>query len=71
MTQPLVAIHVRFSPDGGVTEISERPSSLSPQQWFNLLSNHAAKNYQFLSGGRGIFKVARAEVDSLQKGSVN
>ncbi len=71
MTDTPVAIHVRFSPDGTVTEISERPSSLSPQQWFNLLSHQAANDYQFLSGGRGIFKVVRAQVDNLQKGTVN
>jgi hypothetical protein len=71
MTDTPVAIHVRFAPDGTVTEISERPSSLSPQQWFNLLSHQAADNYRFLSGGRGIFKVARAQVDDLRQQTVN
>lgn len=57
-------IHVRFSPDGSVTEIGERPASTSAQAWFNFLSQKAGTSYQPLSGGRGIFRVTRDQVDA-------
>jgi hypothetical protein len=61
-----VMIHVRFSPDGTVVEISERPAGKSPQDWFNHLSDKAGTSYQSLSGGRGVFRLARAEVDACK-----
>jgi hypothetical protein len=66
-----VMIHVRFSPDGTVVEISERPASAKPQAWFDLLSNKAAMSYQPLSGGRGVFRVAREEVDAWKTALAN
>jgi hypothetical protein len=63
-------IHVRFSPDGSVTEIGERPAALNAQAWFNRLSEKAGMNYQPLSGGRGLFRLPRADVDAL-KAAVN
>lgn len=59
-------IHVRFAPSAAVIEISERPPALSPQEWFNFLSYKAAAAYQALSGGRGVFRLTREEVDSLK-----
>jgi hypothetical protein len=56
-------IHVRFSPDGTVVEIGERPAGATPQAWFNCLSEKAGTSYQPLSGGRGVFRVAREELD--------
>jgi hypothetical protein len=64
-------IHVRFSPDGSVTEIGERPMSLSPQEWFNRLSDKAGTNYQALSGGRGIFRLPPEEVEALKSMTAN
>jgi hypothetical protein len=64
-----VMIHVRFSPDGSVTEIGERPAELSPQAWFNRLAERAGTAYQPLSGGRALFRLPRAEVDSLKPAS--
>jgi hypothetical protein len=61
-----VIIHVRFSPNGTVVEISERPPALSPQDWFNCLSDQAGNAYQALSGGRGVFRLSRTEVDALR-----
>ena len=61
-----VIIHVRFAPDAAVVEISERPSALSPQAWFNYLCDRAGLDYQALSGGRGVFRLTRAQVDSLK-----
>jgi hypothetical protein len=61
-----VIIHARFSPNGTVVEISERPAALSPQEWFNFLSDKAGTHYQALSGGRGVFRLKRPEVDALK-----
>ncbi len=65
MTQKII-IHVRFSPDGAVTEIGERPASLSAQQWFGKLSEKAGSAFESLSGGRGVFRLSRDEVQALQ-----
>jgi hypothetical protein len=64
-----VMIHVRFSADGTVREISARPPSLSAQDWFNRLSVEAASAYQALSGGRGLFRLKPAQLQQLQTGT--
>jgi hypothetical protein len=65
MTDELVAIHVRFANDGSVAEISQRPASLSPQQWFNALSEAVAPDmYRALAGGRGLFRLPPALIES-------
>jgi hypothetical protein len=61
-----VIIHVRFAPNALVVEISERPTALSPQDWFNYLCDKAGTDYQSLSGGRGVFRLTRAQVDALK-----
>ena len=61
-----VMIHVRFAPSGGVTEISERPTSANAQEWFDFVSQGTVDCYQALSGGRGIFRVPREQVDALK-----
>ncbi len=66
MEQQNVIIHARFAPNGTVVEISERPAALSPQEWFNFLSDKAGTHYQTLSGGRGVFRLKRLEVDALK-----
>ena len=66
MESQKVLIHVRFAPNGTVVEISERPTGLSPQEWFNFLSDKAANTYQALAGGRGVFRLTRSEVDALK-----
>jgi hypothetical protein len=65
-TQDIV-LHVRFAPNGTVVEISERPQGLSPQDWFNFLSDKAGDVYQTLAGGRGVFRLTRAELDALKQ----
>ena len=62
-----VVLHARFAPNGTVVEISERPSSLSPQDWFNFLSDKAGDVYQTLAGGRGVFRLTKAELDALKQ----
>ncbi len=65
MTKQII-IHVRFSPDGSVTEIGERPASLSAQQWFTKLSEKAGSAFESLSGGRGVFRLSQDQVQTLQ-----
>jgi len=65
-----VIIHVRFAPNAAVVEISERPPALSPQDWFFFLCDKASNAYQPLSGGRGVFRLTREEVDALKAASV-
>jgi hypothetical protein len=66
MGEAIVMVHVRFAPDGNVTEISERPSDSTPQQWFDKLSDACRSHYQTLSGGRGVFRATRATLDQLK-----
>jgi hypothetical protein len=61
-----VLIHVRFAPNGVVVEISERPTALSPQEWYNFLSDKAANAYQPLAGGRGVFRLTKDALDPLK-----
>jgi hypothetical protein len=61
-----VIIHVRFAPDGSVVEVGERPSAVSPQDWYFRLCEGAADNYQPLSGGRAVFRLTRGAVDALK-----
>jgi len=65
--QEKVIIHTRFAPNGTVVEISERPAALTPQDWFNFLSEKAGEAYQALAGGRGVFRLSRGEVDALKQ----
>lgn len=64
-----ILIHVRFAPNGAVVEIGERPTGLSPQDWFNHLSAEAGTAYQTLAGGRGVFRLERGEIDALKAAS--
>ena len=66
MEKDQVMIHVRFAPNGTVTEIGERPDALSAQAWFNLLTCSTQDNYETLSGGRAVFRLPRALVDELK-----
>lgn len=66
MSSETIMIHVRFAPNGGVTEISERPAAVSPQDWFNWLSKNAGDVYQSFAGGRGVFRIEREELKSLR-----
>jgi hypothetical protein len=61
-----VIIHVRFSPDGAVSEIGERPAGLDAQQWYNRLSSKAGSSFETLSGGRGFFRLLPEEITELK-----
>jgi len=62
----LTLIHVRFSPDGCVTEIGARPQGIGPQAWFDHLSRTAGSTFQSLSGGRGVFRVTPEDLDGIR-----
>ncbi len=70
MDDTQVIIHVRFAPNGEVTDIGERPEALAPQTWFNRLSLLAGGHYQALAGGRGVFRLTRDEVACFQQAPV-
>jgi hypothetical protein len=70
MESEKVIIHLRFAPNGTVVEIGERPEGLSPQEWFNFLSQAAGDAYQPFSGGRGVFRLGRGKIDALKAESV-
>ncbi len=59
-------IHVRFAPDGTVTEISARPADLTAQQWFNRLTENAGSHFAALSGGRGLFRLPPGVLDDVR-----
>ena len=59
-------IHVRFSPDGNVTEIGARPEGVVAQAWFDHLSRTAGSGYQALSGGRGVFRVEPEQLTGIK-----
>jgi hypothetical protein len=65
-----VIIHVRFAPDGSVTEIGERPASLTAQQWYNRLSERAGTVFQALSGGRGVFRLTQDQVEAFKSAAL-
>jgi len=66
MQENQIMIHVRFAPNGTVTEIGERPSALSSQDWFNHLSKNSGDYYQSFSGGRGLFRLTREQFDTAK-----
>jgi hypothetical protein len=66
MEKTEVLIHARFAPNGTVVEIGERPATLDPQDWFNILSDKAGTHYQTFAGGRGVFRLSRQELESIK-----
>ena len=61
-----VMIHVRFASDGTVMEIGERPSAMTAQAWFNLLSRSTTDTYEALSGGRALFRIPKPQLEQLK-----
>lgn len=66
MSEELVVVHGRFAPNGTVPELGERPTCLTPQEWFNFLSVNAADAYKTLAGSRIVFTLTRARLDALK-----
>jgi RNase P/RNase MRP subunit POP5 len=66
-----VLIHVRFAPNGAVTEIAERPESATAQVWFDYLTTQMGEAFQPLSGGRGVFRIERESVEQLKASLAN
>ena len=63
-----IMIHVRFNNDSTVSEIGERPSALTAQNWFNHLSRNTQNCYESLSGGRGVFRLSAEQLNVLKQG---
>ena len=70
MSTTTTLIHVRFAPDGTVFEIGERPVSVPAQDWFTTLSQKAGTSFESLSGGRGVFRLPKEQVDALKAASL-
>ncbi len=66
MNEEVVVIHVRFANDGAVQEIGERPAGIPAQAWFGRLWKKAGDRFQTFAGGRGIFRLPRAELEELR-----
>lgn len=66
MNEEWVVIHVRFASDGSVREIGERPAGQPAQLWFGRLWKRAGDRFQVFAGGRGIFRLPRADLQELQ-----
>ena len=64
MSEELINIHCRFAPNGQTLEISERPAALDPHEWFNRLSAAYVTQYRAYAGGRGLFKLTRAQIEA-------
>ena len=71
MSEGPILIHVRFAADGVVSEIGEKPVTISEQEWFKRLSDKAGDVYQPLAGGRGVFRLDRARLDALKAAALN
>lgn len=44
-TEAKVLVHAHFAPDATVVEIGERPSGLTPQDWFFYLRENSDPSY--------------------------
>ncbi len=64
-------IHVRFAPDGTVSEIGERPEGLTAQRWFTRLSEKCGTHFKALSGGRGLFRLDPETLQTLKAGAAH
>ena len=67
MTDQIIVLNGRFAPNGTVVELSERPASLTTQEWFNFLSDRASESYRTLSGARIVFRLTRERLDALKR----
>lgn len=59
-------IHLRYNLDGTVSEIGERPAGVQAQAWYKFLTNHTQDSFQVLSGGRALFRLPKAQIESLK-----
>jgi len=71
MSDESVVVHGRFAPNGTVMELGERPTGLTPQEWFNFLSVNASDAYKTLAGSRITFTLTRGRLDTLKAQTLN
>jgi hypothetical protein len=60
-----VLIHVRFRPDGHIATIDSCPDGLSFHDWYVRLREAGTQHYQTFAGGRGFFRIPRAQFESI------
>ena len=66
MDNESVLIHASFAPDGTTLKIGEQPDWASPHEWYKLLCKTPGNGYQALAGGRGLFRLPKADLDALK-----
>jgi hypothetical protein len=59
-------VHVRFRTDATIWMIDECPSHFTPQEWYNFLCKRIPDRYSPRMGGRGDFRVSRAQLEALK-----
>lgn len=64
-------LHVRFRPDTTVWTIDECPAHLTNQEWFNLLCRRIGGRFAARAGGRGDFRLSRAELEAFKARNPN
>lgn len=66
-----VVVHVRFAPNGDVVEVGERVKGKNPQEWFDFLAaKYGDKHYLGLSGGRGVFRLTKEQLEKAKTEAV-
>jgi hypothetical protein len=66
MASDEIVIHARYTADGRIEEISERPESLTHQQWFNFLCKAVPFAAKPLAGGRMVFRLPIVDLEKLK-----
>jgi hypothetical protein len=64
VTSEAVLIHVRYYASAQIWEIAACPQDLTKEQWLERLMQMFGDRYQTRVGGRGFFKITRAELDA-------
>jgi hypothetical protein len=64
-------LHVRFRNDGAVWMIDEKPAHLTEQEWFDFLCRRIGDRYSPRMGGRGDFRMSRAQLEALKARNPN
>ncbi|HEY8259734.1 MAG TPA: hypothetical protein VIG55_00860 [Methylosinus sp.] len=64
-------LHVRFRSDGTIWMIDECPAHMTGQEWYNFLCRRIPDRYAPRMGGRGDFRVSRAQLEALKARNPN
>jgi hypothetical protein len=58
-------VHVRYWPSAMIWEIAACPNDLTKEEWLERLMARHGDRYETRMGGRGFFKLTRAELEAL------